>query len=135
MAIFFPSKEMLLVLTFSFSLIRFGSSLSLYDYDIEINNGSFYLPLVTKCTANGKPVGAMTIKPRSSQGFKCPWLVGKRSLATCDMSLGNFRGRFDLFDSNRDLKRCNGKFCSWFINEGGLFLRIDGLNVLQYRWP
>ncbi|KAL1568079.1 hypothetical protein AAHA92_03486 [Salvia divinorum] len=126
---------MLLVLTFSIALIRFGSSLSLYDYGIGISNASYYTSLVVQCTTNDKPMGAMTINTRSQQDFKCPWLVGERSLATCDLTMGTLRGRFDFFDSNRDLKRCKDKYCLWIVHESGLYMRIDDRDVLQYRWP
>lgn len=125
MALFFPSKEMLLVLTLSISLIRFGSSLTLFDYDIEIG---------MQCTINGKTGGAVVIKPFTPLGFKVPLLVGERTLATCEMTLHTKCQRFVVFGSDRDLKRCNGRFCTWIVTDGALYLRINGLNVIQYRW-
>ena len=135
MALFFPSKEMLLVLFFSISPIGFGFD-NIYDYDIEIYNGSYHTSLVTTCTTSYMPLGTVTIKRRSPQIFQCGYLDGERSMLTCNVTMGKLHGGFTFFNSGRDhLTNCKDLMCSWIVDERGLSMRKGGREVLHYRWP
>lgn len=130
----FSSIDLLLLLLVCNALIHFGRSLTLFDWTIQITNDSRNTSLATECWANGDSVGAKSIAPLARQAFLCHVLVKQTSRATCDMSLGNLRGRFDVFDSNRDSKRFRDRACLWVVNENGLFLSIASQLLLQYRW-
>lgn len=127
---------LLIVLMLSSSSISVVLSLTLFDWQILITNTSKNQTLTTHCATNGEDIGTMALQPFAKQAFLDHVLVKQRSLASCDMSLGNKRGRFDVFDSDRgDLKRCADKTCVWNVNEDGLFLDINNQYLLQYQWP
>lgn len=128
-------KALLLVLLVSNALIQFGSSVTLFSWTIQLTNRSRNTTLVTECQANGKPIGARSIHPESDQAFLCDVIVKKRSVATCDLRLGDLHGRFDVFDSKRDLRRCKDKACLWVVNEIGLSVFLGPLLEFQYGWP
>ncbi|KAL8048356.1 hypothetical protein ABFX02_07G059100 [Erythranthe guttata] len=130
------TKKMLLVFLVVNTIIPIVFPLTLYDWQILIRNESRSQNLTTHCITNngGEDVGIHTLQPTWKEFFVCHVLVKKRSLASCDMSMGNSHVHLDVYDSDRDSKRCSGKTCIWDVNDDGLFLEINGQRVLQYRW-
>lgn len=130
------SQNLLLLLLVLNSSIPFVFCVTLYDVDIIILNYG-ESDLTTHCKTNGVDIGTTIIKPSDRQRFKDHVLVRQRSLASCDMTLGNRHGQFDVFDSKRgDLKRCADRLCLWMVQEDGLFLFIDLDHYeLIYKWP
>lgn len=68
------SKDLLLLFLISGALMHLGSSLTLYDWTIQITNGSWKTSLVTECFTNNKGIGTREIESLSR---------GKRSSRTC----------------------------------------------------
>ncbi|KAK4425344.1 hypothetical protein Salat_1728400 [Sesamum alatum] len=130
----FP-KNLLQILFLLNAFFHLGFSVTLFDWTILIVNDSKSQTLTTHCQTNGVDIGTKTLNPSGKQAFLCPVLVKQRTVATCDMTLGNSHGRFDVLDFDRDRNRCVDKACLWHVNENGLFLVINGQLVLQYPWP
>ncbi|KAK4737808.1 hypothetical protein R3W88_001505 [Solanum pinnatisectum] len=42
-------------------------------------------------------------------------------------------GTFVLFDNNRDSKMCANNICEWHAKKDGLYLKIQGKQVLQFK--
>lgn len=130
--IFFPLKILFLVLLINpyvFSVNAFNCRISI------INGGSADKMLDLHCLENGKDVGSTSVYPTQSATFTAP-LDNERIVATCDVTLGNLKGRFDMFDSNIDGKQCAVRSVVWLVNENGLFVWSNNkVYVLKYRWP
>ncbi|KAI3469916.1 hypothetical protein Pfo_026579 [Paulownia fortunei] len=131
----FSSKNLLLFFFLLNAFIPFVFSLTLYDWQILITNDSKNQTLTTHCYTNGDDIGTRALRPSGKQAFQCPVLVKKRTLASCDMTLGKLRQHVDLFDSDRDIGMCADKTCIWKVNEIGFYLNIFGRFVLIDQWP
>ncbi|KAK4406045.1 hypothetical protein Sango_0611000 [Sesamum angolense] len=131
----FPSKNLLKILFLLNSFIPLALSVTLFNWTILIINDSKNQALTTHCQTNGDDIGTKTLSPAEKQAFLCPVLVKQRTVASCDMTLGNLHGRFDVLDWDRDRNRCVDKACLWHVNEDGVFLLLNGQWVLQYTWP
>lgn len=132
---FHTSKTSLLIL--AILLIAFAPrafSITLFDYSIYLNN-SANQTLTAHCTSNGADAGELTIAPHEWRYFLSHVLVKERTVATCSITLGKLHGSFDVFDFDRDKKRCPPKVCYWTINEIGLYLRLNNAYILQFQWP
>ncbi|KAK4425342.1 hypothetical protein Salat_1728200 [Sesamum alatum] len=116
------------------SLLAFRSPC--FDWKIVVVNDSNNQVLTTHCQTNGDDIGTKTLYSYEHQEFQCPVLVRERTVASCDLTLGKLRGRFSVFDWDRDRRRCADKACLWHVDENGVFLAINGGElVLQYPWP
>ncbi|XP_011091683.1 uncharacterized protein LOC105172042 [Sesamum indicum] len=131
----FPSKNMLRLVLLLNALIPLAFSITLFDWTILIVNDSKDQTLTTHCETNGDDIGTKALNPSTKQAFVCPVLVKERTVASCDITLGNLHGRFDVLDWDRDQRRCVDGACLWHVDENGLFLVINCQLVLQYPWP
>lgn len=118
-----------LVLPSSFSIV-------LLDWTILLKNSSPNVNLVSHCYANGNDVGLTTLLPSQTQTFTCSVILKHRSVATCELTLGNLHGSFDLFDWDRDRDRYEelGNYSVWQADEKGLSLSLHGKYVFQFPW-
>ncbi|KAK4406047.1 hypothetical protein Sango_0611200 [Sesamum angolense] len=131
----FPSKNLMqLLLLLNASIIPLAFSVTLFDWTVVIINDSKDQTLTTHCRTNGDDIGTKALNPSSQQAFLCPVLVNARTVASCDMTLGNLHGRFDVLDWDRDQRRCADGECLWHVEENGVFLVINCQLVLQYPW-
>lgn len=62
----------------------------------------------------------------------------QEAIATCALSAqtskGLLHGTFVLFDNHRDSKRCANNICEWHAKNDGLYLKLQGKQVLQFKW-
>ncbi|KAK4406042.1 hypothetical protein Sango_0610700 [Sesamum angolense] len=96
-----------------------------YNCEVTLINGSTNQALTAHCLANGTDVGTTTLDPAGFVSFLTPVAGDQRTVATCDLTLGNLHGRFDVFDSNEDRSRCSVRALSWRIDESGLYVFVD----------
>lgn len=130
---FHPSKTSLILAILLIALAPRAFPLTLFDYTIYLTNDSKQT-LTARCTSNGADVGELTVAPQQTGRLVSHVLVKERTLATCSMKLGKLHGTFDVFEYDRDKKRCTSKFCYWKIDERGLWLRVNNNYVLQFKW-
>lgn len=129
----FSFKYLLIVFLVSNLLITSDSSST---FTIQITNDSRNTTLSTQCLANGERVASASIPPSGRQAFPCPMLDNNSSWATCDMSLGKYHGRFNLFDTdNGDTRICLNNACLWTVNERGLSFEYEKQLMLLQVWP
>lgn len=61
----------------------------------------------------------------------------QKATASCSLSAQTSKrvhGTFVLFDNKRDSKRCANNVCEWHAKMDGLYLKIQGKQVLQFKW-
>ncbi|KAL2230191.1 UNVERIFIED_CONTAM: hypothetical protein Sindi_1613500 [Sesamum indicum] len=130
----FPYNILFFLLLLSASNSNFIFSVGAYDCVVTLINGSTNQVLTAHCQANGTDVGTTTLDPAGTASFLTPVAGDQRTVATCDMTLGNLHGRFDVFDSNEDRSRCAVRALSWRIDESGLYVFANQQWYQRYHW-
>ncbi|KAH6816140.1 hypothetical protein C2S51_020960 [Perilla frutescens var. frutescens] len=110
------------------------NSATAFNCEVTLVDGSANQGATAHCLANGSDLGRGTMDPYATFSFVTPVVENQRTIMTCDITLGNLHGRFDLFDSNADAQRCALRALDWRIDENGLFILIDHVFVQRYRW-
>ncbi|KAK9907008.1 hypothetical protein M0R45_002505 [Rubus argutus] len=123
-----PSFSLFLLLT----VLSFAGS-SMADYKANVfNNLPGNANLTVHCKSAGSDLGTQTI----TYLHDFSWTIN--NLLNCDMSWGNVKGNFDIFDPKRDASRCAyGNTCFWVVKQDGLYLFIKEHKrlELQFKWP
>ncbi|KAK4425349.1 hypothetical protein Salat_1728900 [Sesamum alatum] len=131
----FPSNILFFYLLLSaFNPYNFIFQVHAYDCEVTLINGSTNQVLTAHCQSNGTDVGTTTLDPAGTGSFLTPVAGDKRSVASCDMTLGNLHGHFDVFDSDIYRSACAVRALSWRVDESGLYVFLDQQWSLKYHW-
>lgn len=139
----FPQNYLLMLALILMAMHRSpAESLTLADGPVIITNKISGTLTIHCWSEAGKDLGVQHKGYNEDFSWYVSLVIGKpNEVYNCDLSSGGLRGRFNLFDGNRDFakERCGLKDfrCVWQVTPDGIYLQHnDSHNFdLQYRWP
>lgn len=127
----------LLVLFFllNFFYLSYVNSIILFSYNIYIVNGTPN-SVDTHCYLRGGDVGDHPLAPNEFYTIGIPIVVKGDNHVFCDIIFGGKKGKFELFNYDRDLKSCDmdTHTCYWDVQEDGLCMRVGDHCILHFNW-
>ncbi|KAK4713738.1 hypothetical protein R3W88_019645 [Solanum pinnatisectum] len=126
-----PTTFLVFTIYYSCSLVQCIQFTVLINNELTANLGAH-------CIIMGFDDGTLPI-PQGTKGsfpvnFGDPKQEAIASFALTAQTSEGVHGTFVLFDNNRDSQRCENNICEWHVKNDGLYLNIQGNQVLQFKW-
>lgn len=125
----------LLVIFFLFSFFSAYVNSALFTYRMYIYNAT-PKSVDIHCSARGQDLGDHPLNPKDFYKLELPIVDKGDNHIYCDITFGDKKGNFELFNYDRDVKLCesNTSTCYWDVQEDGLCLISGDHCVFHLNW-
>ena len=126
-----PINFLVLIIFYSCSLVHWIQFTVLINNELTASSGAH-------CIIMGFDDGTLPVWQETKGSFPVNFGDPKQeAIDSCVLTaqtLKGVHGTFVFFDNNRDSQRCENNICEWHAKNDGLYLNIQGNQVLQFKW-